>query len=215
MNCLSIIFDLDGTLLDTLEDIAETANAVLTHHGFQAHPKEAYKGFVGDGLRALMERIAPLSTPATVINDCCRLFMQLYGSKCMHNSRPYDGIEDMLAAVKKKGISMAVLSNKPHAFTQLFVDTFFARETFAFVYGQREGFAKKPDPSVALTIAELQGIRPENMLFVGDTPIDIRTGKASGMMTSAVTWGFRSRPELQEEKPDSIINHPMELLQHV
>ena len=215
MNHSSIIFDLDGTLLDTLNDIAETANAVLARNGFPIHAKQEYKHFVGDGLRVLMERITPLDANETIINSCCQLFMQLYADTWMNNCRPYDGIDDMLAAMKQKGLSMAVLSNKPHAFTKLFVDRYFPRSTFTSVYGQREGIAKKPDPWAALEIAKEQGEIPEKMFFVGDTPIDIQTGKASGMMTVAVTWGFRSIRELQKENPDFIINSPMELLQYV
>jgi phosphoglycolate phosphatase len=215
MDYSSIIFDLDGTLLDTLYDISETANAALTRHGFPIHAHQEYKHFVGDGLRVLMERITPLGANETVINSCCQLFMQLYADNWMNNCRPYDGIDDMLAAIKKKGHSMAVLSNKPHAFTKLFVDRYFTREIFTCVYGQREGIAKKPDPGVALEIAKKQGGNPEKMCFVGDTPIDIQTGKASGMTTVAVTWGFRNIHELQKENPDIIINSPMELLQYV
>ena len=211
----SIIFDLDGTLLDTLYDIAETANAALTRHGFPIHAHQEYKHFVGDGLNVLMDRITPLGANETTINSCCQLFMQLYADTWMNNCRPYDGINDMLAAIKQKGLSMAVLSNKPHAFTKLFVDRYFPRNTFTCVYGQRAGISKKPDPGAALEIAKKQEEIPEKMLFVGDTPIDIRTGKASGMMTVAVTWGFRSIQELQQENPDIIINSPMELLQYV
>ena len=206
---------MDGTLLDTLYDIAETANAVLTRHGLPVHAKQEYKHFVGDGLSVLMERITPLGVDETIINSCCQLFMQLYADTWMNNCRSYEGIDDMLAAIKQKGLSMAVLSNKPQAFTTLFVDRYFPRNTFTCVYGQREGIAKKPDPWVALEIAKKQGAIPQKMFFVGDTPIDIRTGKASGMMTVAVTWGFRSIHELQKENPDIIINSPMELLKYV
>lgn len=215
MACLSIIFDLDGTLLDTLYDIAGTANAVLERHGFPVHAHQEYKRFVGDGLSVLIQRITPPGTEETILNSCYQLFIQLYATNWMNNCRPYNGIEDMLVAIKKQGISVAVLSNKPHAFTKLFVERYFPREAFACVYGQRAGVAKKPDPTVALEIAESLGVRPGEMIFVGDTPIDIRTGKASGMITVAVTWGFRSIHELRKENPDIIINSPMELLQYV
>jgi phosphoglycolate phosphatase len=215
MNHISIIFDLDGTLLDTLCDIAETANAVLVNHGFPVHAQQEYKNFVGDGLRVLIEKITPSNTKETIINSCCSLFLRLYAKNWKNTCRPYDGIKNMLAALKKQGFSMAVLSNKPHAFTKLFIDRYFPGELFVCVYGQREGFAKKPDPVVALDIAERLRAHPAEMLFVGDTAIDIRTGKASGMTTVGVTWGFRSVSELQNENPDIIINHPMELLQYV
>ncbi len=215
MNCSSIIFDLDGTLLDTLHDIVETANAVLTHYGFPIHPYKDYQNFVGDGLSVLMERITPRGTDTTVIKSCCHLFVQLYANNWMKTCRPYQDIEAMLAAIREKGLIMAVLSNKPHAFTKLFINKYFPGDHFACVYGQREGFAKKPDPAVALEIAKKVKVRPEKMFFVGDTPIDIRTGKASGMTTVGVAWGFRSIRELEKENPNIIINNPMELLQYV
>lgn len=215
MNCLSIIFDLDGTLLDTLYDIVETANAVLTHYGFPIHSHKDYQNFVGDGLSVLMERITPRGTDAAVINSCCQLFVQLYANNWMKTCRPYQGIETMLAAIRERGLSMAVLSNKPHAFTKLFINKYFPGDHFSCVYGQREGFAKKPDPAVALEIAKKMTVSPEKMFFVGDTPIDIRTGKASGMVTVGVAWGFRSISELEKENPNIIINNPMELLQYV
>ena len=215
MGYLSIIFDLDGTLLDTLHDIAATANTVLAHHGFPVHAEQEYKRFVGDGLYVLMQRITPAGTEETFLQSCCQLFSQVYAKTWENNCQPYEGIEDMLAAVKSQGLSMSVLSNKPHVFTKLFIDRYFPGKSFTCVYGQREGFAKKPDPSVALEIAKRQKVRPEDCLFVGDTGIDIQTGKASGMTTVGVSWGFRSAGELEKEHPDIIINNPMELLHYV
>jgi phosphoglycolate phosphatase len=211
MTRLSIIFDLDGTLLDTLSGIAGTANAVLARHGFPVHPEEDYKSFVGE----LIERITPHGVGESILTSCGRMFLELYAKNWDKTCRPYDDIKEMLTAIQKLGIGMAVLSNKPHEFARLFVERFFPPYTFSQVYGQREGFAKKPDPGVALTIAEKQGFLPNEMFFVGDTAIDIRTGRASGMTTVAVTWGFRDKNELEKENPHIIINKPMELLQYV
>ncbi len=211
----SIIFDLDGTLLDTLADIADTANAVLTHHGFPGHPREAYRRFVGDGMARLIERITPAGVAGHIHQECCRTFLRLYKENWKNTCCPYPGIVDMLNALKKQGTRMAVLSNKPHAFTTLFVDEFLPGPYFSWVYGHREGFAKKPDPAVALEIAGEMRVDPCNMLFVGDTGVDIRTGKAAAMTTVGVTWGFRGIPELQANHADFIINSPMELLQYV
>jgi len=212
---LSIIFDLDGTLVDTLEDIAETANAVLAHHGLPVHTLHEYKHFIGDGLKLLIERITPPGTEQHLLKACYQMFFRLYSENWQNNCHLYDGIDDLLLNLKKQGIGMAVLSNKPHAFTKLFIERFFPREPFACVYGQRDGVAKKPDPTVALAIAERLGNCPRDMLFVGDSGIDIRTGKASGMTTVAVSWGFCSIHALRQENPDFIINSPMELLQYV
>ncbi|MDK9707718.1 MAG: HAD family hydrolase [Desulforhopalus sp.] len=215
MHRLSIIFDLDGTLLDTLTDIAETANSVLASRGFPTHPPLSYKHFIGNGLSVLIERMVPPDTEEYIRNDLKKMFSQLYSENWTNNCCQYDGIGDMLRTLQDKGVGMAVLSNKPHVFTTMFVERYFPRGLFSCVYGQREGVAIKPDPTVALAIAEQLGKRPRDMLFVGDTAVDIRTGKASGMTTVGVSWGFRSVHVLQGENPDLIINSPMELPQYV
>lgn len=211
MPLLSIIFDLDGTLLDTLTDLTETANAVLAHHNFPVHGKDAYKHFVGDGLLKLMERITPHRTEEQIVENCCTLFTELYVENWRKNCCPYDGILDMLTVLKKQGINLAVLSNKPHAFTKLFIDKFFFEEFFSIVLGQREGVPKKPNPTVALEIAAKFCSQPNKTLFVGDTGVDMHTGKAAGMLTAGVSWGFRSVQELKDNKADLIVNSPMEL----
>lgn len=215
MRNTSIIFDLDGTLLDTLAGIAATCNAVLARQGFPRHADEKYRQFVGDGVATLMERITPSGTGKSVLDTCCGLFAELYATNWKCSCTPYAGIPEMLAALRKMSFRLAVLSNKPHAFTSLIVADFFPDGIFSLVYGQREGFAKKPDPEVALEIAARLGSRPSETVFVGDSAVDIRTGKAAGMITVGVAWGFRQREELVENKADIIINSPVELLHHV
>ena len=211
----SIIFDLDGTLLDTLDDLAESCNQVLDYHHFPTHPKAAFKNFIGDGLQMLIERIVPAGTEEVVIQQCCTLFSEHYSRNWKRNSCPYEGINDMLSALKKHGVSLAVLSNKPHEFTKLFVAEFFPRGLFSIVYGQRDAFPKKPDPTVALEIAAQFGARAQDTLFVGDSGVDIRTGKAANMMTAGVSWGFRSVQELTDNNADIIVHNPLELVQYV
>lgn len=215
MPCLSVIFDLDGTLLDTLFDLAATCNDVLAAQHFPTHPMQAYKTFVGDGLHALMQKITPADADEEVIKKCCVLFTRRYSRNWKRNSCPYAGINDMLSALQKHGLMLAVLSNKPHEFTKLFVDHFFSPGLFSIVYGQRDGFPKKPDPSVALDIAAKFGTRPGETLFVGDSGVDIMTGKAAYMVTAGVSWGFRSVQELNEHKADIIVHNPLELEQYV
>ena len=215
MHRLSIIFDLDGTLLDTLIDIAVTANAVLASRGFPTHPTDAYKHFIGNGLGMLVQRMVPQGTEEYICKDLKKMFSELYLENWKKNCRQYDGIGNMLKSLQEKDAGLAVLSNKPHAFTTMFVDRYFPKGLFSCVYGQREGVAIKPDPTVALAIAEQLGQNPRDMCFVGDTAVDIRTGKASGMSTIGVSWGFCSIHELQGERPDLIINSPLELLQYV
>jgi len=215
MRHTSIIFDLDGTLLDTLAGLVITGNEVLARYGFPSHVSEKYRYFVGDGLKTLMERITPAGTGKYVLDECCGLFSDLYAKNWKFSCVPYDGVPEMLATLRKNSFPLAVLSNKPHAFTSLIVEDFFPGGIFSLVYGQRDGFAKKPDPEVALEIAARFGSRPSETVFVGDSGVDIRTGKAAGMMTVGVAWGFREREELMENKADIIINSPMELLHHV
>jgi phosphoglycolate phosphatase len=215
MNCLSVIFDLDGTLVDTLADLADSCNELLREHDFPTHPTAAYKNFVGDGLQALIKRITPVGTEEILIRKCCTSFERRYSRNWKRNSCPYPGINDMVAALKVHGIQLAVLSNKPDAFTKLFVDEFFPGGQFSIVHGQRQGVPKKPDPTVALAIAAQLDVRPQETLFVGDSAVDIKTGKAAEMLTAGVSWGFRSVQELTENKADILVHNPLELQQYV
>lgn len=215
MTYTSIIFDLDGTLLDTLSGLSSTCNLVLARYGFPLHRQEEYRYFVGDGLTILMERITPEGTGKPIIDECCELFTQLYSKDWKSTCMPYEGIFEMVCALKENSFNIAVLTNKPHAFASIFVENFFPGDIFSLVYGQRDGFAKKPDPGVALEIAGKLGSQPGDTVFVGDSGVDIATGKAAGMLTVGVTWGFRSITELKEHHADIIINSPMELLRYV
>lgn len=212
---ISIIFDLDGTLLDTLEDIGKTVNQVLIKLQFDQHPLEAYKTYVGDGLRTLMQRSCPAGTDEQTIDLGCSLFTEIYAGEWKKSCRPYSGVIQLLTELKNRNIPLAVLSNKPHSFTKLFTEEFFPQNTFSAVFGQREGFAKKPDPAVALEIAARAGSTPSRTIFVGDTAVDIETGKNGGMLTAGVLWGFRDARELNAANADFIISHPMELIDHV
>jgi len=211
----AIIFDLDGTLLDTLQDIATAANAVLRRYGFAEHPLESYSNFVGEGLKVLVKRILPGQHPPHFLELCCRHFLEAYEDCWDLRCRTYDGVVDMLSQLSEANLPLAVLSNKPHSMVLRFVERYFPAGVFSPVYGERQGVARKPDPAAALEIAGQLRIDPSTMLFVGDTPIDIRTGQAAGMKTAAVTWGFRSQSELVREQPDLLINHPSELVEHV
>ncbi|MFW2367934.1 MAG: HAD family hydrolase [Desulforhopalus sp.] len=215
MTHLSIIFDLDGTLLDTLDNISDTANQVLAELQMGQHPTESYKKFVGDGLRTLMQRSCPSNTDDKTIDHSCTLFSKIYKENWKKNCRTYDGIPELLNTLTEMAVPLAVLSNKPHAFTKLFTEEFLPENMFQAVFGQRDGFAKKPDPAIALAIAKDLGSEPSNTIFVGDTAVDIETGKNGGMLTVGVLWGFRDKNELTAAHADFIISHPMELVDHV
>ncbi|MFT5698261.1 MAG: phosphoglycolate phosphatase [Desulforhopalus sp.] len=214
MKVASIIFDLDGTLLDTIQGLADTTNQVLQQFNFPEHASADYKLFIGNGLRRLIENAVPVGTSSTRVDQCCQLFEKIYVENWKSKCCPYDGINAMLDALQKRGIPLAILSNKPHQFTKLFVEEFFPKGTFRYVYGQRDGFAKKPDPLMAVKIAKMLQVNTHSMMFVGDSGVDIRTGKNANMKTAGVSWGFRSVEELRENEPDILINHPLELLNH-
>jgi phosphoglycolate phosphatase len=211
----SIIFDLDGTLLDTLQDIAESVNSVLTLNGFPPHPCESYKVFIGNGLYNLILRSVPAGTSESIIRKCCDAFDSIYSKNWRNNCCPYKGINTMLADLSGQGITLAVLSNKPHAFTCLFVDQFFPKNVFEIVFGQRDDVKKKPDPAGALAIAGLLQTQPENILFVGDSDVDIQTGRNAGMGTAGVSWGYRNVDELAANNAEIIVNSPLEIVEYV
>lgn len=216
MEIRGVIFDLDGTLLDTLEDLVNAANATLDRFGFPGHSSAAYRYFVGDGLMTLMERILPDKNRSEAeIVACMDTFLQIYGQSWDLLSKPYTGVLEMLQQLQQAGVKLGILSNKPHAFTRLCVDRFFAADTFDFVYGQRQGIAKKPDPVGALEIAALMQLHPAQVLYVGDTATDMQTGQRAGMFTAGVLWGFRERQELEDNKAGKIISHPSEIVAHV
>lgn len=215
MSLKAIIFDLDGTLLDTLDDLAYASNRVLDECGFPQHPVENYKNFVGDGLRVLMQRILPATSSENKVDECCERFTRIYASCWDRRSRPYPGILDMLSQLRENRLQLAVLSNKPHKFTAAYIDRFFPHHRFELVFGQREGVPKKPDPAGALEIAEKLALPPAECLYVGDTGVDMQTGKAAGMFTVGVLWGFRELSELQHHGADLIVKNPSEIVNYV
>ncbi len=215
MHKKTVIFDLDGTLLDTLADLAYAGNAVLAEYGFPEHPVDKYKYFVGDGMRVLIERIVPSTCTLEEINTCCAAFNRIYGECWDRSTTLYSGVQDMLKRLTNEGVRLAILSNKPHQFTTACVKRFFPQQRFDLVFGQRDDVKKKPDPAGALEIAEKLGVQPSECVYVGDTAVDMQTGKSAGMFTVGVLWGFRTLRELQENKADLIVHHPMEIVDHV
>jgi len=208
-----IIFDLDGTLIDSLADIATAANTVLEQFGYPGHTVEAYKTLVGDGVNVLMQRIIP----DREISEALRMKFLLawkeeYGRQWKVQTRPYEGIEALLQALKARELHLGVLSNKPQEFTQACVAEFFEPGLLDPVWGLCEGRAKKPDPKGALDMAAAWSLEADEILYVGDTNTDMQTAVHAGMWPLGVSWGFRSRQELEEHGAKSIIDHPSEML---
>ncbi len=208
------IFDLDGTLLDTLEDIARSMNRTLAKYGLPTHPIDKYRFFVGDGARILVQRTLPESHAQDqgFVSKCLEDFLTDYGANWDRNAKLYPGIATMLDGLTIAGIKMGVLSNKPHAFTKLCVERFMGRWHFQAVFGERPGTKRKPSPEGALEIADIMAIGPENFVYLGDTSIDMKTAIGAGMFPVGVLWGFRDERELREAGAKLLIRKPIELL---
>jgi len=208
----AVVFDLDGTLLDTLEDLANAVNRVLEGHRFPVHPLDAYRYFVGDGARTLFERVLPpQECDEPMIQQCLAEFREDYGKHWNIRTRPYPGIAAMLDELAARGTRLAVLSNKPHETTLKCVEGILPEWTFELVLGQRPGIPKKPDPAGALEIAERMELRPEDFLYLGDTGTDMLTAKAAGMLGVGALWGFRTAEELTAHGARQLIAAPVEL----
>jgi phosphoglycolate phosphatase len=209
----AVVFDLDGTLLDTLEDLGDAVNRVLADRGFPVHPMDAYRYFVGDGSAVLIERALPESARGSAgYRDCLAAFMADYDRSWKVKTRLYDGISEMLDSLAALGIDMAILSNKSHGFTVNCVRDLLSKWRFRAVYGLRDDVPRKPDPAGALEITRLLGADPARMLYLGDTAIDMQTAVSAGMFPVGALWGFRTREELLENGAKALIHHPRELL---
>ena len=213
MKYKAVIFDLDGTLLDTIEDLSDSMNVSLEKMGFPGHTTESYKMFVGDGVRMLAQRALPQDACSSENIDLCLRFMDKeYNMRLFEKTRPYEGIENLLDGLCSKNVKIAVLSNKLNQFTGTIIAKLLPNWKFEVVFGERPGIPKKPDPSGAIEIAEIMGISPENILYLGDTSIDMKTANSAGMHSVGATWGFRSREELLSSGAKAIIDAPLELL---
>jgi phosphoglycolate phosphatase len=213
MDFRAILFDLDGTLLDTLADIADSANRVLAARGWPTHPTADYRNYVGEGLVRLFGRVLPEDRRGEEeIARCVAGFREVYAGNWNVRTRRYEGIAELLDAVAARGLAMAILSNKPDAATRRCVDAYLSAWDFQAVLGQRDGVPPKPDPAGALEIAQRLGAPPERFVYLGDTPTDIATARASGMHPVGAAWGFRPVDELRAAGAARVIERPLELM---
>ncbi len=209
----AVIFDLDGTLLDTLEDIAEAMNHVLKKRGHRTFGVGDYKALVGDGIEVLIRRAFSPSPPgdeetAEIIGE----FRAEYERRWRNHSRPYPGIRSLLRALVARGISLAVLSNKAHVFTERMTLELLPEFKFRSIKGAVPGVPLKPDPAPALLIAEELGVPAASFAFLGDTKMDIIAARSAGMLPVGALWGFRGEEELRSNGAAALISSPMELL---
>lgn len=213
MSYEAVIFDLDGTLLDSIEDLADSMNNVLESQGLPTYDIEKYKYFVGDGMYNLVVRtLPPEKREKSFIDDCLAKMQEEYSNRWSKKTRPYPGVPQLLDKLCSLGFKMAVLSNKPHNFTETIVEKLLEPWSFDRVLGERRGIPKKPDPTGALEIADNFKLPPGKFLYLGDTNTDMKTAKAAGMYAVGVLWGFRDASELLENGADTLIEHPMDLL---
>lgn len=212
----AVIFDLDGTLLNTVDSMAEAGNNMLAQVGLPRQPNNSYRFFAGDGSRVLVQRAlaaAGGSTDEAFAEQAHRLYISFFTETCTHNVAPYPGILGLLTQLQRHGIACAVLSNKPHQQTADVVSRFFPPELFAAVQGQVDGVPLKPDPQGVYAILRRLSLSPEQCLYVGDTGVDMETGRNAGITTVGVEWGFRGRQELLEHHACHIIQNPSQLLE--
>ena len=209
MSIRGVIFDLDGTLLDSIGDIGGAMNDALAARGLPTHPLSAYLRFIGDGVEMLAKRAAP---PGTDLDELVEQYRGRYAERMEHETKPYAGIPELLDGLQARGVKVAVLSNKRDDFTVELVKRQLSRWPFVAVRGERKAVPRKPDPTAALELARALGLPPAEIAFVGDTPIDVKTGLAAGMLSVGVLWGFRTRDELEAAGAKHLIASPAELL---
>ncbi len=213
----AVIFDLDGTLLDTLSSIEYCSNKALAAAGYAPREREEYKYFVGDGAKTLIKRaLAAAGDPeGRDFDKAFAAYGEVFRDYCMYEVKPYAGIRELLEALAQKGVKTAVLSNKQDAETKRVVASFFGEGAFSQVRGQVEGMPVKPHPAGALRILELWGLEGRDVIYLGDTGTDMATGKAIRALTLGALWGFRKAEELQEGGADALLKKPMELLTYL
>jgi len=212
----AIIFDLDGTLLNTIEDLADSMNSVLARYALPLHTIREYKLFVGDGAANLVKR--SIIGAVTVGYSLERLeaeFRAEYAKRKTDKTAPYDGIPELLSAIAERGVKMAVLSNKPHAATLEVISNYFPGVVFDAVIGQRKGRPIKPDPAGVMEILDIIGALREETLYVGDSGTDMLTATAAGLNSVGVLWGFRDKEELERNGARVFAEHPMDVLRYI
>jgi phosphoglycolate phosphatase len=216
MKFKAVLFDLDGTLLDTIDDLADSMNNVLEQLGFPTHNVDQYKYFVGDGMLNLVKRALPKDkVDEDTVNRCFMEMRNEYDMSWANKTKLYNGITELLNGLTAKNMKLAILSNKPNDFTKTVVEKYLSAWHFDAIFGERSNIPKKPHPSGAFEIAELLKLKTGDFLYLGDTNVDMKTANSAGMYAVGASWGFRTIDELIEAGAKEIIHHPVELLKLV
>lgn len=208
------IFDLDGTIADTVESLAHSVNQCLRAMGLPEHPAEKYRYFAGEGAAVLLKRslAAAGDIELSHFEEAMDLYRRIFTQGCLYHVKPYDGMPEALQALKEQGIKLAVLTNKADENAHPLVELLYGKGFFDFILGQDDTHKRKPSPEGVFLIEKHFAAAAEECIYVGDTSTDMQTGKAAGIYTAGVTWGFRDRLELEANKADIIIDHPSQLL---
>ena len=209
------IFDLDGTLINSLADLADSANDMLASYGFPQHDLDKYRYFVGNGPRKLMERCLPKEQAenADFVSEALGRYNDCYKNHLFLKTKPYEGILPMLEALQKKHIPLAICTNKQQFATEAIAEKLFPQGMFRKNLGDKEGTPRKPDPTKVLQIIKEFGVQPGEVAYLGDTSVDMETAHRAGCLAIGVSWGFRPEQELQESGAELILHHPLELLE--
>ena len=213
----AVIFDLDGTLADSLDSLAYCTNAMLKELQLPPLHRDNYRYYAGDGAVKLVERalVAAGDHELSHLQQAVDLYSRIFEKHCMYHVQPYPGMMDTLQELKQRGVFIAVLSNKPHERTLDVIHTLFGKDLFDVIAGQKPGVEKKPSPQGVFSILKELALLPEDALYVGDTNTDMKTGKAAGLFTLGALWGFRDRKELEENHADAVIERPQQILQYL
>ena len=211
MNKKTLIFDMDGTLIDSLEDIALCMNEVLKSLNLPTHKINDYKYFVGGGVDILVENALDKNTSTEIKEKVTKEFKKIYDQEVHNNTKPYEGVYDLLDSLKDN-YNLAILSNKPHEFTLAYAQKFFSMYDFKEIHGQKKEIAKKPDPIAALNIAKSLETNVQDCYFIGDTKVDMQTSRNANMIGIGVLWGFRDESELRDNGADFIVEKPVDIL---
>lgn len=211
------IFDLDGTLTNTLESMTYSVNLTLKEMGLSQITKDQCRMFVGNGARVLIEESLKVSgdPKASRIEEGMKIYGRIFDQNCTYHVTPYEGIPEMLKALKDRGIHLAVLSNKPDRQTVKVVKEIFGDNIFDYAQGQKDGIRRKPEPDGVWYLMDKMQVSKEECLYIGDSEVDAATGKNAGLKTIGVLWGFRDRKTLETAGADHLIERPEELLQFV
>ena len=211
------IFDMDGTLVNTLEDLADSVNEMLEHYNFPQRTLDEVRKFVGNGAKKLIERALPAekSSDENFVLEALKYYDGCYSRHVLNKTKPYDGIMEFLTELDAKKIPLGICTNKQNFAAQIIAEKILSPIKFAKVFGDEQGKPRKPNPTRALEIAKSFGVQPDEVAYFGDTAVDMNTAKNAGFFSVGVTWGFRPESELQESGANIIVHHPKEILQKI